>query len=85
MTIKEQIINRMEKAIKTRVPTGKTNKYGRPTYKQQITYGEIAERSGISYSTLRKWIVEDGRGISDRTLDKIASALDKVIILTDKI
>lgn len=70
MSIKDQILD--EIALKKRVRGSGVN------------LKAIAKDTGLSYNGLLKWARDPERSIGDKSLDKIAKALGKRIILIDK-
>ncbi len=70
MGIKEQILD--EIALKKRVRGSGVN------------LKAIAKDTGLSYNGLLKWRNEPERSIGDKSLDKIAKALGKRIILINR-
>lgn len=70
MSIKTQVLKEIELHKKLR---GKDKK----------SLKTIANEAGINYSGFLLWINNPGRGINDKTLDKIADVLGKRIILID--
>lgn len=73
MGIKEQIITELE--LKKMLKTGSGGK---------VTLKDISIKTGLNYGGLLKWRNSVDRSIGDSSLDKIAEALGKRIILIDK-
>ena len=48
-----------------------------------ISLAMLSRESGVSYSGLRRWVNDGGRGMSDISIDKIVMVLGKRFILID--
>lgn len=71
MNIKQQIVNEIELRKLLRGNT-------------KTTYKKIAKETGVSYNSILKWVKDNNKTITLRSLEKIADNLGKRFIMVDK-